>query len=406
MKLAAIIGILLGFLAVRLVRADDSIRRAEVAAATADAQGSLRQEILATQIDSGVTVGDILANAGGPQVLQPVIVAAEQIGGTRWIDDQTCQLQLDVAGHEVEKLLLKVSTDHPDHLPIPLDRLKVRLKTLESRSFSGTGTSTALAAAEELRPSVQQAGWAAVRDSDRHAAIDAARQNAGSHVLDSLRPITMPDGKSLGDALERPAVSAVVNGWMANRPITAVEFRDDLEVRLTIAVDDEELWQVIRDALPKQAEVQLPAGKDGWKRLKEQVLRRAGIPVGRSIARSSGPVPAPAPAAVPPAPPEWVSQSMDAEGVSRAAGNLLKTARAAEALADERLAAKVNDLLLAPKLTIGQAAKVDSRLAEAVSRAMGRTKAYKVDYNDPETGAVRVKVELDLGQLWEEILNR
>jgi hypothetical protein len=403
---AEILAILICLTGTRIALGDDSLRRAEVAAANADAQDSLRQEILATEIDRGITINDILVSCGGPGVLQQAVAAAEQIGGTRWIDDQTCQLQLDVSGIVVEQLLLKVTADHPDHLLLPLDRLKARLKPLERRSFTGAGTSTALVAAEQLRPSDQQVGWTAVRDEDRHAAIEVARQNAAAHVVDSLRPISMPDGKSLGDALEQPAVSMAVNGWLADRPITAVEFRDDLEVRLTIAVNEGDLWQVIHDALLKQKAVKLPSGKDGWKRLEEQVERRAGIPIGRSIAKSSGVVPAAAPVMLPPEPPDWANQSMEAEGTSPYAGGLLKTARVAEGLADEKLAAKINDLPLTPKLKLGQAAASDSRLAEAVSRALGRAKAYKVDYNFPEAGAARVKVEIDLADLWQELLNR
>ncbi len=386
--------------------ADDSIRRSEVAAASADAQESLRQEILATEIEPGLTVADFVATNGGPQALQPAVAAADQIGGTRWIDDQTCQIQLDVDSRIVRDLLLKIASDHPDHLPLPLKRLKTRLGNWSHRSFSGTGTSTALVAAEQLRPAAGQAAWAVVQDEDRRAAIAAARRNAATRVLDSIRPITMPDGKSLGDALDQPGVQPLVSNWLATRPITTVEFRDDLEVRLTIAVDNSDLWQVLRDALPRQNAVKLPAGEEGWKRLREQVERRAAIPVGHGIVAVNAAAPAQPAAIVPQQPPAWVAQSIDAEGISRSAGRLLKTARVAEAVADEKLAAKVNDLPLGPHLSVGQASQQDPRVAEAVSRALGRAKAFKVDYDYPETGAVRVKVGLDLADLWQELNNR
>jgi len=402
----ALLGILVCLLGVSSAVADDSTRRAEVAAANADAQESLRQGILAAEIEPGLTVGDLLAKSGGPAVLQPAIASAEQIGGTRWINDQTCQLQLDVDGKVVRELLLKNAADHPDSLPLPLKRLTARLGEWSFRSFSGTGTSTAQAAAEQLRPDDQQSAWATVSDDDRRAAIAAARRNAAGRVLDSIRPITMPDGKSLGDALEQPGVESAVSSFLASRPIINVEFRDDLEVRLTIALNDSDLWQVISASLPKQSVVELPAGKDGWKRLKEQVERRAAIPVGRSVVTSSATAPAPVVVAVPQQPPAWVGQSIDAEGVARSTGRLLKTARVAEALADERLAAAINDLPLSCGLTVGQASHQDARFAEAVSRALGHARAFKVDYDYPEPGAVRVKVGLDLADLWRELISR
>jgi hypothetical protein len=387
-------------------RADDSVRQAEVAAAVADAQNSLRQQILATEIQPGLTVGDLLARVGSAQTLQPAWTKAQQIGGTRWIDDQTCQIQLELDGSAVQQALLKAAADRPDLLPLPLADLRTRLDSWATRSFSGTGTSTALAAAEQLRPSDQQQAWTTVSEADRRSAIAAARRSAAGRVLDSIRPITMPDGKTLGEAIEEPGVESAVSGWLADRPITQVEFRDDLEVRLTIAVDPVDFWQMLRGVLPRQKQVALPPGDAGWKRLREQVELRMADPIGRSVVTSSAAPTTRATVTVPEVPPDWAGQSMDAEGTSRSTGALLHTARAAEAKADERLAAKVNDLLLAPGLTIGEAGRQDPRIAEAVSRALERAKLFKVDYDYPEAGAVRVKVNLELEDVWREVLNR
>jgi len=387
-------------------RADDSVRQAEVAAAIADAQNSLRQQILATEIQSGLTVGDLLARIGGTDTLQPALAKAQQIGGTRWIDDQTCQIQLELDGSAVQQALLKSAADHPNLLPLPLADLRSGLDSWVTRSFSGTGTSTALAAAEQLQPSDQQQAWAAVSKADRRAAIAAARRSAAGRVLDSIRPITMPDGKTLGEAIEEPGVESAVSGWLADRPITQVEFRDDLEVRLTIAVEPGDFWTMLRGVLPRQKQVALPPGEAGWKRLREQVELRMADPTGRSIVTSAAAPTTHAVVTVPDVPPDWAGQSMDAEGTSRSTGALLHTARAAEAKADERLAAKVNDLLLAPNLTLGDAGRQDPRIAEAVSRALERAKLFKVDYDFPEAGAVRVTVNLELGEVWRELVNR
>jgi hypothetical protein len=201
-------------------------------------------------------------------------------------------------------------------------------------------------------------------------------------------------------------VEAAVSAWLADRPITEVQFSDNLEVRLSIALDSGEFWHLLRDELPKQKQVALPPGEAGWKRLQEQVELRMAAPEGQSVVASAAPATAHGNVAIPETPPSWVGESLDAEGTSRSIGILLRTARAAEAKADERLAGKVNDLPLGQSLTLGQAARQDPRIAEAVSRALERAKPFKVDYDYPEAGAVRVNVTLDLADVWHELLNR
>jgi hypothetical protein len=57
-------------------------------------------------------------------------------------------------------------------------------------------------------------------------------------------------------------------------------------------------------------------------------------------------------------------------------------------------------LPLTKTLTIAQAAQRDSRIAEAVQRAVDQARTYKVEYD--QDGA-RVQVNLDLSNLWDEL---
>ena len=67
-------------------------RRAQIDAATADALQALRREILTTPLVGNLTVRQLLnRTAGGEQLLRR-IDNAEQRGGTRWRDDQTCEV--------------------------------------------------------------------------------------------------------------------------------------------------------------------------------------------------------------------------------------------------------------------------------------------------------------------------
>lgn len=384
------------------VRADDAVRRAEVSAATADAQESLRHDVLSTPIQNDLSVGNLLDQIGGIAALSGALVSGEQVDGTRWLDDQTVQIQLEIEGDTVAAAILKIAAQQPDRLPIPLAALREKLSQWKMRSFAATGTSTVQSAAEQLCPAACQQAWVGVGEQDRRNAIAAARRDAETRLLDSIRPITMPDGKPLGDALEEAPVAAEVTAWLDSRPITSVQFRDDLEVRLSLAVDPQEFWPVLRQALAHQSAVDLPAGEAAWALLADQVEKRLASPVGRSVIAAQGPATRTA-VNLPAEPPVWAQTTVDAEGISRSVGTLLHTARRAEAVADERLAEEVAHLPLAENLTVGEASRRDPRIAESVARALGRARPFKVDYNYPEAGAVRVKVTLDLSDLWQEL---
>ena len=66
-----------------------------------------------------------------------------------------------------------------------------------------------------------------------------------------------------------------------------------------------------------------------------------------------------------------------------------------------RLRKKIEALPLRENQTIADAAKADPRLADAVSRTLARAKATKVDYD--ADGAARVRLTLQLGDLWDAI---
>src|SRR5437660_1257468 len=80
---------------------------------------------------------------------------------------------------------------------------------------------------------------------ERNRALAAARESAVSRLVDSLRPIEVGDGKTVGDALAIPEAGTVVNDWLGSRPVTSVDFHDDLSVRITMSVPVEEFWQVL-----------------------------------------------------------------------------------------------------------------------------------------------------------------
>ena len=70
--------------------------------------------------------------------------AAQMIGGPRWLDDQTCQVRLEISGTRVAAALVQIANVNATKTPIAPDLLAGRLKEWDNRTFSATATSTGL----------------------------------------------------------------------------------------------------------------------------------------------------------------------------------------------------------------------------------------------------------------------
>ena len=369
-------------------------------AAAADALQSLRQEVLAASVAPNLTVRDLIDRVGGLEELDKTLRGAQRVGGARWLDDQTVQVQLVIDGRRIAATLANILRANPKASPLPVDRLMRDLKTLERRTFSATGTSTSAANLERLRPPPSQRAWQGVSDEDRRRALLAARDNLLSRVLDSLRPIEFDSGKNLGEVLTVSEVNQALTNWLSTRPVTSVEFMDDLSVRLTLYVPPEELWLTLKSAMVHQKQVPMDLGQAGWDRLQDQVAARVAPAVGTG-AVAPGKNAVVQMVAVPSEAPPWANQHAEADAASPAHASKLRTARAAEALAVAKLRQRIEALPLDSKITLGEAARRDPRIGEAIARALGRARPFRVDYG--QQGVVTVHVALNLSDLWAEL---
>ncbi|HZK82279.1 MAG TPA: hypothetical protein VFC46_14455 [Humisphaera sp.] len=388
-----------------VARADD-MRRDQVNAATAQAFDSLRHEVLAIHLANDLTVGAFLDRCRANDQMDATLKGAEQIGGTRWLDDQTVQVRLEIHGSDIARTIGEIAGKNSALLPAPLHVLRERLKKdMSRRTYSALGTCTAAAVASFLRPDPSQIAWRSVGDADRQAAIEAARHNAIDRVIDSLRTVEWNNGKRhLADAIAVPMVVDSLRQWLSARPITSIEFRDDLEVRISLAASPADLWPLLAEVLTKQSAVSPPHDAKEWDALRHQVHVRLATASGAALARATVPgagLPAPV---VQRQPPQWAGTLADAEGVSASVGgNKLKTARAAENIAMTQLRARVEALSFDSNTTLGEAARKDPRIAQALDRGMIAARISKVDYDSPVTGAVRVKMTLNLESVWREL---
>src|SRR5687767_1294368 len=85
------------------------VRRAQVAAATADALDALEADVLSASVTPELTVAQFIDRTASRQALGRVLRRAEQIGGTRWLDDQTCQVRMELPGAAVADVLVQIA---------------------------------------------------------------------------------------------------------------------------------------------------------------------------------------------------------------------------------------------------------------------------------------------------------
>lgn len=383
------------------IAAREAAPNPQVEAATADARESLRQKVLAARVTPDLSVAQLIAQVGGAGELTKALGSAQPLGGPRWLGDQTVQVRLSIDGGRIAKVLTQIVQAHPAQSPIPLDNLREELRSFSDRSFSATGTSTGASDITRLRPPPENRSWAAVTDAERRRALTSARDGAIMQVLESLRPIQLDSGQTVGKALAESGASARVKNWLAGRPVKSISFADDLVVRLELDASPDELWPVLKAALSGQKSVGIPVTQSAWDSLKQRVTSQVAAAAGSGTVQPGLPPATGRGMAIPSRPPAWATRQAEAEATSPAHGSKLLTARVAEAIALKKLSEQINSLPFIGDMTIAQAAQRDPRIEQAVSRAMRRARPFKVDYGGK--GAVTVHVALNLAELWAEI---
>lgn len=391
-----------------LAREDtQAIRRAQIEAARADALASLRRDVLQTPLASNVTVGQFADRANGRDALLLSIRDAEQIGGTRWLDERTCEVRLDLAGGKVARTLAQIATDNPKAIRLGQSDFDRSLKEIQRLQFSASGVSTT--DLENIRPPAGHPGWADVPEAEVRRCVRAAHADAADRLLESVRGVRL-DGRQVGDALEVPEVRDGLRRWLLSRPVTAAEFRDNREVRLAVYAPADDFFEVLRESIARhpQARVSFPPDGRAQDELRVQISRRMEPAIGRAVA-SGGAAAAEAPGAAQEQPvrlprnlPGWIGEQLDAKGEAEGRwADRLGTAHKARTNALEGLRKQVDQLPLTDRLTLGDAARRDPRIARAVERAMRHARSYDLNYGGD--GAVDLVISLNLQDLWYEL---
>jgi hypothetical protein len=202
--------------------------------------------------------------------------------------------------------------------------------------------------------------------------------------------------------LADPKVRGEVESWLMSRPVTSADFQDDLEVRVGVAPDADAFWNELTAAAGDRKDLGFPTDADARDRLRMDVIRRIEPTVGRAFAKGHNPGAAAPPAPEPMEIPRWIGEQRDGKGTSpRVAGGQLKARLAAENAARADLRKQIGDLPLSRKLTLGEAARHDPRIREAVDKALNGARARKVKYLSD--GGAEVTFSLELRDLWNQL---
>jgi hypothetical protein len=383
--------------------ASDVARRDQVDAAQANAVQALHEEIGRMPLAQGLTVQDFLDQTCSSDELDKTLHRAQLVGGPRWLDEQTCQVRLEISGAHVANTLSRIATIKAKKSPISSDQLQFILRDWNNRTFAATGSSTGSAAVEDAAPMAAIDPWASVDETARRQSVIQARENAIGRVIESIRPIEWSTGKTVGELLSANdgALERAMVDYLTARPVTAVVFQDDMTVKLTMANPGPEFFAAFRDAASAQKNLPLPADEETWGRLRDRMLQQLAPAEGVGRLPDEKGIPSHPATMVLSTPPDWVDRQLDAEGNAQPAGSKLRAARNAEIDARAKLEAQIQNLKLTDQQTLEQAAKQNPLIRDAVVRALRRARIYKSDYF--ADGSVTVRMSMDLRDLWEEL---
>ena len=363
---------------------------AEVTAATASAVRGLMEQIQAEPLTANMSIGQFLDANGARNELAAMLSRLPSQGSARWLDDQTCQVRLEVSGAEVAGDLTKIAGERGQ-------ALRPASEQFRNHWFAATGTSGMAGVAPDPAP---DSPWASVSADQRRGAVTDAMQNAADIGLRDIGLIELAPGKTVGEALNDSSARKSVRDWLANRPVTAIDYQAKpngaLEVDVTVSVDPSDLFDILRATLTARGEG--PTGEPQWGVVRDQVRARIATLIGRgALARTATTQEIRLPSQAP----EWAEGMADASGQGGPGANALRAARAAEADALAHLKLAVLNLRLGD-LSVGQALERDSRLNRAVERTIARNAIlYHTEYR-PD-GTVIARMSIDLRLVWAAI---
>jgi hypothetical protein len=367
------------------------------AAAQQSAVDRLAADMSGVSITPAITVKSFLDQTHSRAKFLAALGASQPIGGPRWIDDQTCQIQINVAGGDVRWQLRMIALDNAAISPLLPNQVSAGLVSWDGQTFSATGSATCNI--DSIRPPTDSVVWHNATDPEIHDALIAARQDAVDKVLGGIAIVPLAGDKKISDALANADIKKSISDWLLDRPITLADFRDDGSVQLTLYVPAAGLTDQLRKQLSGQAGIIVLANDKEWAAVADAIASQMPPAVGQSAAVTFAVTASLGGWTLPNEAPAWIDTQLDAAG-SGAGGTQLLAARAAEVAATENLRQQIMQLEISPKVNLQALAAKEPRFAAAIDRTLAsRSHVYSITYQPDGSASVRMSV--DLRDLWE-----
>jgi len=373
-----------------------------VRAATTKAVSNLYDQLADLPLSSKYTVRQFLQDIKAQDEFMEELQRADQIGGPRWIDDNTCQVRIEITAARVAQSLQRIAGAHARTTPLSAAVIDRNVRAWPQRVIAATGSSASTVTLKVIRPRPGNA-WASVGDRAREDALRAANADAIRQTMGCVAPVPLSRTHTIGSAFGIAKVERGVHQWLASRPVTSVDFRDDMYVEIVLAVDERDFYDEVRAALAADgAGIALPTTDEEWDQVRVNFTARFRPAVGRAAVNVSiGPRTRAVPVRIPARAPEWINQPLDVQGSAPISGSKLRSAVVAEGHARTNLQQRIEALTLDQNLTLGQAAAQDPRVGAAVARAVKQARIYKTDYR--ADGTVVIHLNADMRPLWDDL---
>ncbi len=275
-----------------LALAGEEAGRSQVRAATADAVANLVDKVSRTPLTRNLSVGEFVRRTNSTDELTKALQRAQQIGGPRWIDDYTCQIELQISGPVVAAALKRIAAANPRQTPILEGELTRAVQQWDERSFTATGAATSRIPIAKVRGTDRIGGppdaWRDVSQAAREQAVAAAKADAARRSLASVRAISLTPRSTVGDALAVKDVGDGMQRWLTSQTPARVELTDDMEAVVELSGTPAETYETFHDLALKQKEVPIPSDEGGWNKTKDEFEHRMVTPIGRAAVSLTG----------------------------------------------------------------------------------------------------------------------
>ncbi|HEX8339773.1 MAG TPA: hypothetical protein VF624_02585 [Tepidisphaeraceae bacterium] len=360
-------------------------QRPEVRAAEESARQQLRGQVMALTVAPGLTVRSIADRQASAVGVDEIVAGAQQVGGPRWVDSDIVQVKMQVPATAVLKKLTDAPADVRDPRVTPgvLQRLAREWAGRQVQASGQAVPAEKIAAAVAASPSDD---WADVPGDRRIDAARRAQASAAQGIVAAGGAIRVGPNETLGQSWDAGAAKAVAD-WAMTLPATRVLLRDDRQVEIGLFVDKPGYSSQLLGTLPADRREAVAVGKA----IAAGVTAMPTVFVGRASVVAAAPSVRPVLAGR--ASPAWAGRLLTADATAPGGPDRLRTARTAETAAARSLRAVIDALPLDESNTIGQVAKRDPAVDEAVNRALTRARPYQVDYH--ADGSVTLRLSLD-----------